>query len=70
MTELWLGDCYNYCVAIIKECASKEDADHFGPMLDKFGKKRMEILGDAVAPTGPFNTICHNDLSSNNVLFK
>ena len=70
MTEIFLEPCYDTCTAIIKECTSKETADHYGTLLDKLGAKRQEILRDAVEPKGPFNVISHNDLWSSNMLFK
>ena len=55
---------------MVQTCGTSEERDFLVPKLEKFEPLRQQRIADAFTPKGNFNVLIHNDLWTNNMLFK
>jgi hypothetical protein len=68
--EMMMNSTIQTYIQLLKEVGSEEEVARLLPKLVKFEEKRRHLVYEAFEPTQKFNVLIHNDLWTNNMLFK
>lgn len=64
MTQMYSG-----MLSVVKACVAKDD-EHLVERMEEFNKIREAVVEEILKPTSGFNTLLHNDMHMNNVMYK